>query len=45
MQSSEENVAMCVRYIPVKQLANSNGYFSSYIYIHENQYLIFSTPY
>ena len=30
MQLSEENVAICVSFAPLKTLSNSDGYFSGY---------------
>ena len=30
MQLSEENVAICVSFAPMKTLSNSDGYFSGY---------------
>ena len=38
MQLSEENVAICVSFAPMKTLSNSDGYFSSYTIFYHDKY-------
>ena len=38
MQLSEENVAICVSFAPLKTLSNSDGYFSSYTIFYHDKY-------
>ena len=38
MQLSEENVAICVSFAPLKTLSNSDGYFSGYTIFYHDEY-------
>ena len=38
MQSSEENVAICVSFAELKKLSNSDGYFSGYTIFYHDKY-------
>ena len=38
MQPSEENVAICVSFAPLKKLSNSDGYFSGYTIFYHDKY-------
>ena len=38
MQPSEENVAICVSFAPLKELSNSDGYFSGYTIFYHDKY-------
>ena len=38
MQLSEENVAICVSFAPLKTLINSDGYFSGYTIFYHDKY-------
>ena len=38
MQLSEENVAICVSFAPLKTLSNSDGYFLGYTIFYHDKY-------
>ena len=37
-QLSEENVAICVSFAPLKTISNSDGYFSGYTIFYHDKY-------